>query len=909
MEPLNLPQYTTSLIGRETEIADVGYRLRDPNCRLLTLVGPGGIGKTRLAIEAATVQATVFQDGIFFVPLQSVASIDNIVRTVGRAIGYEFTGGSEPEMQLRQHLSGVDQLLILDSLEHLLAAAGIIADLLTATSQLKLLVTSREPLNLKGEWLYQVEGLPYPELESPDAIESFDAVRLFAEHAGRVQREFSLGDERASVIRICRLMQGMPLGIELAAKWRRRLPSVEIARELKNSLDILQTNLRDIPDRHRSMRAVFDHSWKLLSDAERRALMALSVFQGGFRRDAVEQVAGASLAVLIGLVDKSILKVSRRGRYEIHELQRQYAAERLGTSPELETAIRDEHSAYYTGFMNRPVSDFLSAENEETLSAIDAEVDNIRSAWEWAIARQNVNNLEQTLEGLYWYAWKRSWHEEGERAFREAVAVLRAVEPNDENLVILGRALYFQAAMDIWLGRAARAGERARESVTILRRLESRRDLAGALAIHGWAALEQKKWRVAKTLLEEAVSLFDDTSQNEVKGFALGQLGHIARIEGDYSVGEHWYLEALSLGRQIDDQRTIAESLVHLGKLAQWRGEYFRARQLYQEGLEAARAADFATIIIGALHNLGAVGKIIGELDVARGHLEESLSIATEDGKGPGIAWSLIYLADVMIAQGDHAAAQEHFQAALEIPPGMADRGRYAAVRAGRGRIAWQRGEHAAARRHHEASLALYREVRDRSGVISNLVSLARIALARGDIGQGADCLVESLQSAIDEGASPLVLHVLAGIAELFMEKGNLVDAVRLAALVAQHPASGAESRSFAETILNSPKVSLVAAKRDSVSGREKPADLTKLSEQLAEQLSSQPAQPLVEGLSERESEVLHLVAEGKSNREIAQELVLAVGTVKTHVHNILQKLDASNRTQAVARARDIHLL
>lgn len=905
----NLPQYTTLLIGRETEIADVGDRLRDPNCRLLTLVGPGGIGKTRLAIEAASEQASTFQDGIFFVALQPVAAADSIVRTIGSAIGLEFSADGKPEFQLQQHLQEKEQLLVLDNVEHLLEGAEIIADLVAATSQLKLLVTSREPLKLQDEWLYHVQGLPFPRQESTSEIETYDAVRLFADHAGRVQRDFSLDEEQGPVIRICQLVQGMPLGIELAAKWRRRLPSVEIARELQKSLDILQTDLRDVPDRHRSMRAVFDHSWKLLTDDERRVFMSLAVFRGGFRRDAAEQVAGASMTVLMSLVDKSMLRVNRNGRFDIHELQRQYAAERLADSPEFEAAVRDRHSAYYTAFIDRPVNDFLNAENQETLQVLDGEIGNFRTAWDWAIARQNVNYLKQALDGLYWYAWKRSWHEEGERAFRQAVAVLRAVEPNKENLIVLGQALTLQAAMDIWLGRAAQAGERARESETILRPLESRRDLAGALAIQGWAALEQQQWKAAKILLEEALPLYDDDSQNEVKAFTLGQLGHIARVEGDSTAGEYWYREALSLGKHIGDQRTIAESQVHLGILAQWQGYYFRARQLYQEGLEVARAAGFATIIIGALHNLGTVAIIVGELDVARGHIEESLSIATEDGKGPGIAWSLIHLAEVMIAQGDHAVAQEQYQAALEIPPGMADRGRYAAVRAGRGRIALQQGDYATARRHHEASLAVYREVCDRSGISGNLVSLARIALAVGNHSQGAEQLSEALKNAIEDGAPLLLLQVMAGIAELFIEKGDLVDAVRLAALVAQHPASSAEFRRFAETLLNSSKVSLVTAKRDTISGREKPDDLIKLGEQLAKQLSSPPAQPLVEGLSERELEILRLVGEGKSNREIAQELFLALGTVKSHLHNILQKLDASNRTQAVARARELHLL
>jgi predicted ATPase/DNA-binding CsgD family transcriptional regulator/Tfp pilus assembly protein PilF len=912
MEAYNLPQYTTPLIGREAEIIDIGDRLNNPRCRLLTLVGPGGIGKTRLATEAASVQAPSFKDGVIFVSLQSVVLIDNIVRTIGTAIGYEFSGGGEPELQLQQYLREKDQLLILDNLEHLLAATDMIANLLSSTSHLKLLITSRESLNLQEEWLYHVEGLPFPEQEPGSDIEIYDAVRLFAERARRVQRDFSLDKEQAPVVQICQLVQGIPLGIELAANWCRRLPCTEIARELQNSLDILKTDLRDVPDRHRSMRAVFDQSWGLLTDEERRVFMALSIFSGGFRRDAAKQVVGATLAALMSLVDKSMIRVSRSGRYEIHELLRHYAAERLGESPEQETKVRDQHSAYYTRFINRPVNAFVGAGNRETLKAVDAEIDNIRLAWNWAVAYRQVRNLKQALDGLHWYAWMRSWHEEGQRAFREAVAALRGAEPTAENLITLSHALSLQGAMDIWLGRPAQGSIRAQESVNILRPLGAKGELAEALNTQGWAALDQQDWQRAKALIEEAVIYYkeaDRSDQNEVKAFAFGQLGQIAKVEGDYEAGEYWYQQALHLGWEIRDQRTIADALVSQGRLSLWQGLYYRARQLCEESLVVARTAEIVPFIIGALNSLGDIARALGRLDEAREHFEESLSIAKDDGKGPGIVGSLIHLADVMVDQGDYATAQEYFQQALEIPPGKADRVRYAAVRAGLGRIALLSGEYAQARKHYEASLALHREMSDRLGIIRNLVSLGAMALAQGDNRQSNDFYLESLKGAVEEGSPPILLRVLNGIADLFMKQGNLTDAVLLAALVAHHPASDAESRGLARAVLNSPEAILFVAKPGAGMREADERDLKKLSAQFIERLRSYSTQPLIEDLSERELEILYLVAAGRSNREIAQELFLAVGTVKTHLHNILQKLDASSRTQAVARARELKLL
>ncbi len=912
METLNLPQYTTPFIGREVELADIGKRLREPNCRLLTLVGPGGIGKTRLAVEAVLEIAPIFQDGLFFVALQPVESVRSIVRTVGSAIGFEFSSGSEPDLQLHRHLHERDALLILDNLEHLPGASDIIANLLKATSLVKLLVTSREPLSLYDEWLYHVEGLPFPDQESANNIDTYDAVRLYADHASRVQRDFSLDAEQAAVVRVCRLVEGMPLGIELAASWQRRLPAVEIAQELYNSLDILQTDIRDVPDRHRSMRAVFDHSWKLLSEEERRVFRALSVFRGGFRRDAAEEIAGATLPILMSLVDKSMLKVNRHGRYEIHELLRQYAASKLGEVPESETAIRDLHSAYYTAFINRPVIDFLGARNQETLQAIDVEIENFRAAWNWTIAHRNLSNLNQALNGLYWYAWMRSWHEEAEGAFREAVIILRAAEPSRANLISLGQALMNQAAMDIWLGHPARAFERAQESESIVRPLGRKEELAGALHIQGWAAMAEHNWQQAKTLIEDAVVLYiqaDHSDQYEFRAFAYGQLGYIDTIEGDLEAAGNWYQKALKLGRERKDQRTIAEALQNLGRLAKRQGKDPLARQYLEESLQIARTARFLPFIVGTLWKLGGIAMESGHLEEARDYFEEGLDIAKEDGKSPSIGWSHFLLAELLIAQGEHEAAQKHLQKTLEIPPGIADRSRYAAVQGGWGRIALQTGAYAEACKHFEASCALYREIQDDAGIITNLVLLARATLAQMEEDQAKAFLLESLQSANKYGSPSIILQVIVGIAELFMRQEYLTDAVRLASLVAQHPASSAESKDLASIILNAPQAAQISINPNVLIGQDSFTDLTLLGEKLVTLLAAQSTQPLVESLSARELQVLRLVAAGRSNREIAQELVLAVGTVKSHIHNILQKLNVSSRMQAVARARYLHIL
>ncbi|HCB49019.1 MAG TPA: hypothetical protein DEP47_05740, partial [Chloroflexi bacterium] len=437
----NLPLPLTSFIGREDEIAEITGLLEEPHCRLLTLVGPGGIGKTRLALEVAqglvnpemdASTEPLFPNGVYLVALQPVALPDDIITTIASAIGFEFYQARDPKAQLYRYLAKKCLLLILDNFEHLLDAIELIEELLAKAPQVDLLVTSRSALNLVQEWLYHLEGMAYPQDGPIDAPEAFGAVQLFVERARRARHSFSLVEEGKHVIQICQLVDGMPLGIELAAAWLRRLPCDEIAAELQRSLDILESDLHGLPDRHRSMRAVLSHSWSLLSREEREVLMKLSVFRGGFRREAAEYVASATLQNLSTLVDHSMLRLTITGRYEIHELQRQYAAEKLAERPELETAVRNRHCEYFADFMDQPPINLVGKRSKETMQALEADIDNIRLAWNWAVGQTRIRDLHRCIETMYWFSWFRAWPQDVKRAFRQAVGALRVAEPSQE---------------------------------------------------------------------------------------------------------------------------------------------------------------------------------------------------------------------------------------------------------------------------------------------------------------------------------------------------------------------------------------------------------------------------------------------------------------------------------------------
>jgi len=307
-----LPRPLTPFIGRHQEMAELRRLWANPDCRLLTLLGPGGVGKTRLAVEFAHHESSSLPEGVFFVPLQTVSESELLVTAVAEALNIVLSGQADSRIQLLNHLADKRLLLILDNFEQLAAEADLLSQILGHAPAVQLLVTSRAALHLQEEWLFTLSGLPFPAADPmPSAwpeVAEFDAAQLFVERVSRVRPSFVAAAEQAHLLHICRLVEGIPLALELAAAWGRSLDCAAIAAEIERNLAFLTSPLRNLADRHRSMRAVFEHSWTLLTPDEQAIFQQLAVFRGGFRREAAELVAEATLLQLTALVDKSLLR-------------------------------------------------------------------------------------------------------------------------------------------------------------------------------------------------------------------------------------------------------------------------------------------------------------------------------------------------------------------------------------------------------------------------------------------------------------------------------------------------------------------------------------------------------------------------------------------------------------------------
>ena len=758
----NLPTSPTPFVGRQEELAELAELLASPDCRLITLVGPGGIGKSRLALQAAAEHLGAFAHGVYFVPLAAVSSPHQMVPAIADALGYPFTEHHDPREQLLSYLRErqPEVLLMLDNMEHILQGSELLAEILGRAPGVKLLVASRERLALQEEWVYQVEGLTYPQdptLCSGDpGGRLYSAIDLFRQRAGQAQRRFAFEAEAPHVARICQLVEGMPLGIELAAAWVTARSCAEIAREIERNLDILTTTLRNVPERHRSMRATLDYSWSLLAEPERQVLARLCVFRGGFQPEAAGQVAGATLPILSALADKSLLRRETSGRFEMHELVRQYAAEKLGDAV---AQVQDQHCRYYAAFLHRREQALHGEGQKEAMQTIHAEIENVRAAWKWAIAQQMDEAIDQSLEGLHWFYDTRSWFDEAQEAFGRAAEAVAASPDHDGKNRLLGRLGVCQGGAYFRLGRYEQSRELIQKSIAIFRQLDERAELA----------------------------------------FALIALGHVALYQRGRDNAQQCYEESLALHRQIGHARGMVEALNGLGVVLRERGQYAEATQSLEQALTLARQINNRWRISFTLNNLGIVARMMGDYQAAKAYYQESLKLKQEFGDSRGAAISLNDLGNIACALEEYKEALKLHQESMALCKEIGDRMGVARSLNNLGMVAHEQGRYSEARRYHEESLALKLEINDQRGAIHSFNHLGKALAELGEPGPAAQYFRRALKSAMEMQAMPLALDALERMAELLVKQRQVERAAELLTLVRRHPASEQRTKDQAD--------------------------------------------------------------------------------------------------------------
>ncbi len=659
----NLPTQATPFVGRESELRETGRRLLDPGCRLLTLAGTGGVGKTRLAIQAAYENHLAFLHGVCFVPLAALQSAEFLVPTIASALQLPLHSETDPKEQLLDALREREILLLLDNFEHLIEdGADLLIEIMKSAPEVKLLVTSRERLNLYGETLFDVEGLRVPaEVES---AMDYDAVRLFLQCADRIRAGFTPANGGlAEVVHICHLVEGMPLGIELAASWVRELSCREIATEIEQSLAFLSASTRGIPPRHRSVQAAFDYSWKRLPLEERHVFQKLSVFRGGFEREAAARVVGASSTILSALLDKSFLNSTPTGRYDLHELMRQYGAEKLAQDPQEALATHNDHCCYYARFLRDQFAHFRAGHQQESLDAIGAEIDNLRAAWQWGVAQKRHDDIEGLMLGLYTFYYNRSRYREGYALLEKAIAALDDSTRTEERArCLLGKLLWrlgdllreFDASDE-----KARTEALTRRSVALLRGCGDKAELAESLVVMGHVMDKQGRRAEAIPFLEESVAVARQLEDRSHLAWALDSLGEIIGGSGDLPRARQLLQESLAISRECNYLLGMAHNFNNLGAVAYWAGDYARAKEWFLEGKAAFEELGDPGRTAMTISNAGEMCVVLGEDEAAFQYLLEALRIAAAR-RLPRLPFNTLYaLAALLNKQGQPVRAYE----------------------------------------------------------------------------------------------------------------------------------------------------------------------------------------------------------------------------------------------------------
>jgi predicted ATPase/DNA-binding SARP family transcriptional activator len=675
----NIQPAVTRFFGRSTELAKLTAQINTPTNRLITVVGQGGVGKSRLAIEIARHFAPDFRDGTHFVSLAAVSDKNGLLAAIADTIGFTFSGTNDPADQLMRYLQNMEMLLILDNFEQLVATdcVAFVIDLVGISAELKLLVTSRERLNLQAESLLTLGGLPFKQQPDAENGEPLAAVQLIVDRVTRLKADAQI--EQAVALQLCELVQGLPLALELAASWIRVLPLAEIVNEVARGVDLLETTARDVPERHRSLRAVFEQSWQMLTQRERDLYARLSVFRGGFGREAAQEVAGASLPLLAGLVDKSLLRRDETGRYWRHPLLVQFAAEKLGELAALSTVQR-KHAVYFARWSQ-------SADRSELL----AEHENLRRAWQWSVANEPPV-LTQLIDPMTDFYQTRT-------RFREALR-------------------FFEQTLD--------GIDRSQFPILTAR-------LQISLAIFTYRSGFYPR---SRTIIEAALATVEKTADTPLIIDALQVMSDILHLQGEIALAQTYLQRIVAASRKIGDEERIMNALNGLGNNCHSLGEYQAALAYFAEGLViAGRRQDQRRIAI--FHsNRGIVFNHMGQPDAALADYRAARALFNEIGHELGEVNTIHNIGMIYRQLERYADADAMMQEALKRHRALQNRAGESGALSVLGTIHRVQGDIQRARTYLHAALRLQLDIDARSLVMASLSEYALLEFAQGNVGR-----------------------------------------------------------------------------------------------------------------------------------------------------------------------------
>lgn len=676
----NLPGQLTAFVGRSQELDWFDVCLQKPVCRLITIAGMSGVGKTRLALEVCQQHVSQFEDGVWFVPVEGIQSTEQLVYSIGSTLGLHFDEMSSQRSQLISFLSPLETLVLLDGFEHMVPSTELLIDILQHAPDVKFMVTTRVRLEFQSACILELQGLEYPmDGVTAEAIRQ-PAVQLFISRAARAQPAFEANTiTLPEVIRICKLVEGHPLAIELAASGLRARTCQQIAQEIQSSLDSLQTLQQDMPLRHRSFRAALDHAWQVLQENEREVLARLSVFSGTFTLSAAQEIAGGDIQMLSALVGKSLLLQDVVYRFRLQPLVRTYLDEILRSHPARYHRVHRKHSHYYLSFVHQRENGLVKGHNLcQLLTELGNEIEHIRQAWGYALQAENWGDLLLAVEGMKHYFDISSNLPEGQRWHAQVVEALMvpllAEEQPPELAVLAG--LSYQALGWFYLrqGRLAAAYEQLLESRSLLEGASPGdhpelyiRGRATTLSQLGFAAAALGDYAKANEFFQK--SLVFALEVHDCLGEAYARL-YLAEFVQDPQVDTEKaraFRSSLEVFTQVEDQRGAVRALIDLGDLAYQQGEWGRARRYYEAAGKRVGSLDTGWASAAILLKQAAVSQAQGDMEEAVAYTEKSLEIYQEIGDLRRVIAALNQLGGLYLARESFNQAAVYHEEALRM--------------------------------------------------------------------------------------------------------------------------------------------------------------------------------------------------------------------------------------------------
>ncbi len=791
--PHNLPSSLTPMIGREEELRQIQDRLEDSTCRLLTVMGLGGVGKTRLAIEAAQILATapigsiLFRDGIYLVRLERIESDELLPSVIANALNYTFQGPLDPIKQLHQYLRSRRLLLILDNYEHLLHYSNLLLEILQHAPHVKILVTSRTRLEFLGEWILPIEGLSHPAIHTATRSSSvhrpktnetinwdeFPATNLFIHTARALQPNFDPDQEQLSIIEICQTVDGLPLAIQLTAAAVHSHSCQEIAASIRRNLDFIQSNMRNVPERHRSLRAVFNHSWQLLPPAEKEAFTNLAIFMDGFSADQAEAVADVSKEILTNLINKSLIQqlegqidgsTQRYRRYRMHPVLHQYATEELTSDPENEAGRGQRHCLYFCHFAVEQQTILESAKAAEASAALALEINNLRASWRYALRHCQDELLLTMLPALMRFYLLRGFLQDAlailENAIGEVGGWVRSEPFSQSNQQRLLTHLFaHKAEVLIELGRYDSAIVASQKAIGYAK---SATDHSGEALGHlhwGVALNSQGLYKQAKEKLQYTLTLAQQQELSQIEAAAHRYLGVNSFYQGDYTAGRLHHEAAIRLYQEREELINELRTYHSLAMLYFYTGDYSQARQHYERCRQAYQDIHNLPSLSLTLNNLGAVSSHLGDYTKALRSFEDALSIRREIGDRQMEGLILANMGLLVHLMNNNRLALEYCTQALEVSLELGERDTEAYARTCLGHALLELGRVAEAITNYEQAVQIRKNNDQLTQMLEPLAGLARAHLRLRE----TDAALDYVEAILPH----LNVHTSAGIVEL----------------------------------------------------------------------------------------------------------------------------------------------